>query len=397
MLSGTLTHEPPHQIPALSCDLIVHSTHLLDVHGAVADGWVAVRGRHIIASGSGITWCSYSAREVFDGKGLTLVPGFIDLHCHGAGGASFDSEPNDILHSLAIHRAHGTTRSVLSLVTAPLEDLCRSLNTIAELTNTNPLILGSHLEGPFLATARCGAHDPKYLIHPTRAAIAQLLDAARGTLRQITIAPELPGALDAIEEFASVGVTVAIGHTDADNELTREAFARGATLLTHAFNAMPGIHHRAPGPVMAAFNEPGASLEIILDGVHLDPAIAKLAFDAAPGRVALVTDAMAATGAEDGNYRLGSVDVTVEQGCALLTGTNTIAGSTLTQDSALRNAITLLELPPEAAVEALTATPARLAGRHDLGSLNTGKAADLVLLDARYNVLAVWADGTRQL
>jgi N-acetylglucosamine-6-phosphate deacetylase len=395
VLSQNPTPEARQQPRSLLCDLIVHSTRLLDAHAAVENGWVAVRDRCIIASGSGTTWHTYSPREVVDGKGSTLVPGFIDLHCHGAGGASFDAEPNDILSALAVHRAHGTTRSVLSLVSAPLNDLCRSLSTIADLAGSNPLVLGSHLEGPFLATARCGAHNPDYLMHPTPAATAQLLDAARGTLRQITIAPELPGALDSIEEFVAAGVTVAVGHTDADMKLTKEAFARGATLLTHAFNAMPGIHHRSPGPVMAAFTEPAASLEIILDGIHVDPAVAKLAFDTAPGRVALVTDAMAATGAEEGNYRLGSLAVTVKKGRAVLAGTNTIAGSTLTQDSALRKAMTLLKLPPEAAVEALTATPARLIGRHDLGSLSTGNAADLVLLDETYNVLAVWAEGIR--
>ncbi|MFF1252759.1 N-acetylglucosamine-6-phosphate deacetylase [Pseudarthrobacter sp. NPDC058329] len=386
----------PRQGKGVLCDLIVHSARLLDANGAVENAWVATKDRTIIATGTGTSWHTYNAREVVDGSARILAPGFIDLHCHGAGGASFDAEPHNILDALAVHRAHGTTRSVLSLVSAPLNELCQSLKTIADLADTNPMILGSHLEGPFLAAARCGAHNPEYLIHPTPAATAQLLDAARGTLRQITIAPELPGALDAIEEFVSAGVTVAVGHTDADMELTREAFARGATLLTHAFNAMPGIHHRAPGPVVAAFTDPAACLEIILDGVHLDPAIAKLAFDSAPGRVALVTDAMAATGAKDGNYRLGSADVTVERGRALLTGTNTIAGSTLTQDSALRNAITLLKLPPDTAIEALTATPARLIGRHDLGSLSTGNAADLVLLDNTYKVQGVWANGTQQ-
>ncbi|WP_457962459.1 N-acetylglucosamine-6-phosphate deacetylase [Arthrobacter sp. D1-29] len=357
---------------------------------------MAIQDRTIIATGSETGWHTYAAPDVVDGSGGILVPGFIDLHCHGAGGAAFDAEPEDILTALAVHRAHGTTRSVLSLVSAPLDELCRSLNTIADLADTNPLILGSHLEGPFLATARCGAHNPDHLIHPTPAAVDRLLDAARGTLRQITIAPELPGALDAIEEFVAAGVSVAVGHTDADMALTKKAFARGATLLTHAFNAMAGIHHRAPGPVVAAFGDPAASLEIILDGVHLDPAVAKMAFDAAPGRIALVTDAMAATGAKDGHYRLGSADVTVEAGRAVLAGTGTIAGSTLTQDTAFRNAVTLLKLPLTAAVQALTATPAHLVGREDLGSLSVGKAADFVLLDQGYNILVVWADGENQ-
>lgn len=357
---------------------------------------MATQDRKIIATGSGTSWHTYAARGVVDGSGDILVPGFIDLHCHGAGGASFDGEPHHIVDALAVHRAHGTTRSVLSLVSGPLEELCRSLNTIADLTDANPLILGSHLEGPFLATARCGAHNPDHLIQPTPAAVGRLLDAARGTLRQVTIALERPGALDAVEEFVAAGVTVAVGHTDADMALTKEAFARGATLLTHAFNAMAGIHHRAPGPVVAALGDPAASLEIILDGVHVDPAVAKMAFDAAPGRIALVTDAMAGTGAKDGHYRLGSANVTVEAGRAVLTGTDTIAGSTLTQDTALRNAVTLLNLQPQAAITALTAAPAHLADREDLGSLGTGKAADLVLLDQGYNVLTVWAEGIKQ-
>lgn len=397
MLSENLAQNATaRQGQAIFCDLIVHSARLLDTNGAVENGWVAIQDRTIIASGSETGWHTYAAQEVVDGSGGILVPGFIDLHCHGAGGASFDAEPHLILEALAVHRAHGTTRSVLSLVSAPLDELCRSLNTIADLADANPLILGSHLEGPFLATARCGAHNPDHLIHPTPAAVGRLLDAARGSLRQITIAPELPGALDAIEEFVAAGVTVAVGHTDADMELTKEAFARGATLLTHAFNAMAGIHHRAPGPVVAAFGDPAASLEIILDGVHVDPAVAKMAFDAAPGRIALVTDAMAATGAKDGHYRLGSANVTVESGRAVLTGTNTIAGSTLTQDTALRNAVTLLNLQPQAAIKALTATPAHLVDREDLGSLSTGTTADLVLLDQEYNVLAVWAEGIQQ-
>ncbi|WP_461163188.1 N-acetylglucosamine-6-phosphate deacetylase [Arthrobacter sp. R4-81] len=378
------------------CDLILHSARLLDGNGAVENGWVAITDRTITATGSGTSWHTYAAREVVDGSDGILVPGFIDLHCHGAGGASFDGEPEDILAALAVHRAHGTTRSVLSLVSAPLDELCCSLNTIAELADTNSLILGSHLEGPFLAAARCGAHKPDNLMLPTPSAIAQLLDAARGTLRQITIAPELPGALEAIEEFVTAGVTVAVGHTDADMDLTQEAFARGATLLTHAFNAMAGIHHRAPGPVVAAFGYPTAYLEMILDGIHVHPAVAKMAFAAAPGRIALITDAMAATGAKDGHYRLGSADVTVNAGRAVLTGTKTIAGSTLTQDTALRNAVTVLNLQPQAAIKALTATPAHLVGREDLGSLHAGKAADLVFLDQGYNVLAVWADGIKQ-
>ncbi|WP_323959714.1 N-acetylglucosamine-6-phosphate deacetylase [Arthrobacter sp. JZ12] len=396
MTQGDSQLSPDRSAAEPNCDLIVHSCRLVTGSATVEDGWVAVCDGRILASGSGTAWRSYPAREVVDGSARVLLPGFIDLHCHGAGGHSFDTDHGFIEAALAVHRAHGTTRSVLSLVAAPLDELRVSLGRIAELTYADPLILGSHLEGPFLSPSRCGAHNPAHLLDPTPSAVAGLLEAARGTLRQVTIAPELPGALSAIEQFVAAGVTVAVGHTDADFELTREAFARGATLLTHAFNAMAGIHHRAPGPVMAAFRERSAALEIILDGVHVDPSVARLAFDAAPGRIALVTDAMAATGAGDGRYRLGAAEVTVKAGRAMLAGTDTIAGSTLTQDSALRNAITLLDLSPEAAVQALTSTPAGVLGRRDLGSFDSGSAADLVLLNEEYNVLSVWADGVRQ-
>src|SRR3712207_4309307 len=148
MLSQNLAQKATaRQGQGVLCDLIVHNARLLDTNGAVENGWVAIQDHAIIATGSGTGWQTYAAREVVDGAGGILVPGFIDLHCHGAGGASFDAEPEDILTALAVHRAHGTTRSVLSLVSAPLDELCRSLNTIADLADINPLILGSHLEG----------------------------------------------------------------------------------------------------------------------------------------------------------------------------------------------------------------------------------------------------------
>lgn len=387
---------PFQEAPDLLCDLIVHSVRLLDASRAVEDGWVATRDSRIIASGTGTSWHRYAARDVVDGNGGILVPGFIDLHCHGAGRGSFDGNPNDILNALAVYRSHGTTRSVLSLASAPIDELCSSLSTIANLTDTNSTILGSHLEGPFLSTASCGTHHQEYLVQPTSTAVARLLRAARGTLRQVTIAPELPGALEAIEQFVAAGVLVAVGHTEADVAQTRKAFARGATLVTHAFNAMAETRHRAPGPVVAAFGERRAFLEMILDGIHVNPAVAKFAFDAAPGRIVLVTAAKAATGFKDRNRRLRSVDVAVDAGRVPLTETDPIVRSIFTQDTALRKAVTLLNLSPETAVEALTSTPAQIIGRRDFGSVATGKRADIVLLDQEYKVLAVWADGCAQ-
>ena len=376
----------------------------LDAAGQVDDFWMLVEGDTIVEVGTG-TPPPASAVEV-DLAGAWLTPGFIDLHSHGGGGFSYDDDVDAIRGALAIHRAHGTTRSVLSLVAAPIASLEKSLSTIAGIAAADPLVLGSHLEGPYLATAGRGAHDPRFLRDPQPAELDRLLDAAHGTLRQLTIAPELPNALELIQILVENEVVVAIGHTEADFELARTAFDVGARLLTHAFNAMPGIGHRAPGPVVAAFEDPRVTVELILDGEHVHPDVAALAFRSAPGRVALITDAMAATGAGDGLYQLGSLDVEVKDGVAHLAGTGSLAGSdalagsgslagsTLTQDRALRLAIERVGVPLAEAVGAVTLTPARVLGlesRH--GLLAPGYVADAVQLDSQWQVRRVWANG----
>ncbi|CAN5203398.1 N-acetylglucosamine-6-phosphate deacetylase [soil metagenome] len=375
---------------------LFHGARKLDAHGQVDDFWMLVEAGEIRAAGSGQLPDAAAGAARVDAAGRWLVPGFIDLHGHGGGGHSYDDGPDEILAALAPHRAHGTTRSVLSLVANPFEDMLASLTTIADLAEVDPLILGSHLEGPYLAPGNRGAHNPEYLLEPEPYEVERLIGAARGTLRQLTIAPELPGAMEAIGVLIEAGVTVGVGHTMADLEQARAAFHRGARILTHAFNAMPGIHHRAPGPVMAAFEDERVTLELILDGRHVHPAVAAMAFTEAPGRVALVTDAMAAAGSVDGDYRLGSLNVSVRGGLALLSGTQTIAGSTLTQDAALRCAIHEAGVEPRDAVAALTHVPAaalELGHRH--GLLAPGYAADAVLLDHEWQVTAVWADGKK--
>ncbi len=374
--------------------ILFHSAQKLDAHGQVDDFWMLVADDSIVATGSGPR--HPDSDESVNVGGRWLVPGFIDLHGHGGGGFSYDDGPEAIVPALATHRAHGTTRSVLSLVTNPLAELMASLGAIADIAAVDPLVLGSHLEGPFLAPARRGAHNLEFLIEPLPYDVEQLIGAARGSLRQITIAPELPNAFDTIDVLVEAGITVALGHTEADFDLAKRAFDRGARILTHAFNAMPGIHHRTPGPVVAAFEDSRVTIELILDGRHVHPEVAAMTFAAAPGRVALVTDAMAAAGADDGHYRLGSLNVTVRDGLAVLSGTETIAGSTLTQDVALRCAITQASVAPRDAVTAMTATPARALGlEHRHGYLSTGFAADAVLLDHDWQVTEVWAAGRR--
>ena len=374
--------------------VLFHSARKLDARGRVDRFWMLVEGDTIVATGSDAPPPTLAGDTRIDVAGRLLVPGFIDLHGHGGGGYSYDEGPDAILAALATHRSHGTTRSVLSLVAQPLAQLRASLTTIADLASVDPSILGSHLEGPFLNVNRRGAHNASYLLEPEPYAVEELIGASRETLRQLTIAPELPGALEAIDVLVEAGVNVAIGHTEADFDLARQAFDRGARILTHAFNAMPGIHHRSPGPIVAAFEDQRVTIELILDGKHVHPDVTGMAFRSAPGRIALITDAMAAAGAPEGDYHLGSLNVSVRDGLALLRGTDTIAGSTLTQDAALRCAIEEAAVAPSDAVAALTLVPARALGlEHRYGLLAPGFAADAVLLDGRWQVQQVFCGG----
>jgi N-acetylglucosamine-6-phosphate deacetylase len=371
----------------------------VDADGRVNDFWMRVDGTSISETGMGSPPLAVAegASTHIDVNGGWLLPGFIDLHGHGGGGFSYDDGRDAIQRGLATHRAHGTTRNLVSLVANPLDDLHGSLDLIADLAAEDPLILGSHLEGPFLSLHRRGGHNSVFLRHPDDEVVRDLIDAGRGSLRMVTLAPELPGAMSAIDLFAAADIAVGIGHTDANFDLARDAFAHGARLLTHTYNAMPGIHHRQPGPVVAAFEDPRIILELILDGHHVHPDVATMTFQSAPGRIALVTDSMAAAGATDGDYRLGSLNVAVRDGIALLRGTTTIAGSTLTQDHALRVAMDSAHITIPQAVEALTLTPAKVLGlQHRHGLLAPGYAADAVVLTEEWEVRDVWADG-RQL
>lgn len=373
---------------------LLRAARAVDARTIIDDAWILIDGDAIRAVGSGPD--APAADRNVDLGGHTLVPGFIDLHGHGGAHGAYDNGPDEIHAALAMHRQHGTTRSVLSLVANPIPNLTRSLDTIRDVMTDDPLVLGAHLEGPFLSAHNHGAHEPDFLLEPSRANVDQLLTAGAGVLRQVTVAPELDDALDAIRHLTANGVLVAVGHTVADAATALAAFDAGATLLTHAFNAMPGIHHRKPGPIVAAAADDRITLELILDGVHVDPTVARTLFRAAPGRVALITDAMAAAGSPDGTYRLGTLTVTVDDGVARVAGTDTIAGSTLTQDAALRLAVTAAGIDMQEAVASLTGVPAtalRLQHRH--GYLAAGHVADIVALTPKLDVAAVWANGIK--
>jgi N-acetylglucosamine-6-phosphate deacetylase len=259
------------------------------------------------------------------------------------------------------------------------------------------VVAGIHLEGPWLSTARCGAHDPAQLRDAAPAEIDALLTAGDGAIRMVTLAPERPGSDDAITRFADAGVVVAVGHTDATYEQTRHAVELGATVGTHLFNAMRPVHHREPGPVIALLEDARVTVELIADGVHVHPAVQRTVIDAAGAdRVALVTDATAAAGLGDGEFRLGAMQVDVVEHVARVRGTSTIAGSTATMDQLFRAAATLGSdrgAALAAAVKMTSTTPARALGLDRVGSLRTGADANLVVLNRDLQVMRVMADG----
>ncbi|MFG3010213.1 N-acetylglucosamine-6-phosphate deacetylase [Streptomyces cinerochromogenes] len=355
--------------------------------GTVEGGQLAVAGRRI-------TGTPPADAQLIDVSGHWLVPGFVDIHNHGGGGASFSGTAEDILTALRTHRAHGTTTLVASTVTDEMDLLVRQAGLLSELAEQGD-IAGIHFEGPFISPCRKGAHSEALLRHPDPAEVRKLIDAARGRATMVTLAAELPGGIDSVRLLAEHGVIAAIGHTDASYEQTVEAIDAGATVATHLFNAMPALNHRAPGPIAALLEDERVTVELINDGVHLHPAALELAFrHAGADRVAFITDAMDAAGAGDGRYLLGPLEVEVSEGVARLAEGGSIAGSTLTLDRAFQRAVTIDKLPVEDAVRALSATPARLLGLSDrIGSLEPGKDADLVLLDADFALKGVMRQG----
>ena len=356
----------------------------------IVDGWLETTGSMITAIGPGEP-PGPPDRHV---AGRWVVPGFVDIHVHGGAGADYISGDQTAAGQIAdLHRRHGTTTMLASLVTADLDTLQATLASLAELVDDG-LLAGIHLEGPFLAPARCGAHDRSLLRAPDPDIVARLVSVGRGTIRMVTLAPELPNAMDAVRRLVRDGVVVAIGHTDATYAQTRAAIDAGATVGTHLFNAMPPLHHREPGPVPALLEDHRVTVELICDGVHLHAAAVRLAISSAGAhRIALVTDAMAAAGRGDGDYHLGQLAVHVRDGVARLADSQTIAGSTLTMDRAFRFAVDVGAGIPEA-VQMSSATPARVLGLADLiGSIEVGKHADLVVLDDDLSVHAVMRKG----
>jgi len=370
--------------------------------GVVENGRLTVENGRIsdvsgadVSSSDGSPTPPVGTAPPLDLQGCTVVPGFVDMHVHGGGGASYASGiAEEALVAARTHLEHGTTTTVASTVTGEIDEVCRQASVLSELVEDG-LLAGVHFEGPFISINRCGAHQPDLLRDPDPALVRKLVDAARGTAKMVTLAPELEGGIESIRLLKELGVIAAIGHTDANYDKVLQGIEAGATVATHLFNAMPAIGHRAPGPIVALLEDERITVELIGDGVHLHPAVIDLAMTGAGlDRVALITDAMSAAGFGDGLYPLGPLQVRVEDGVARLVEGGSIAGSTLTLDVAFRRAVALNGISLVRAAQVLSLNPARLLGVADrVGSIEVGKDADLVVLDDAHALVAVMRRG----
>lgn len=322
-----------------------------------------------------------------------VLPGFVDIHNHGGGGFTFTTgDAGQAREAAAFHLRHGTTTMLASLVSSPFELMRDAVLAYAPLV-AEGVLAGVHFEGPYLSHARCGAQNPEFLRDPSLDELTEILKIADGALRMVTIAPERAGALDAIRLLAEHGTVAAVGHTDGSYAEVMAAVDAGATVGTHLFNGMRPVHHREPGPIVALLDSPTVVCELVADGVHLhDGTLAFAAHSAGSARSALITDAMTAAGMPDGEYDLGGLTVTVADRVARLAN-GSIAGSTLTMDAAVRQALGAGLSVTDVAAMAAT-TPARAIGLADeLGALRPGLRADLVELDAELRVVRVMKSG----
>ncbi len=401
----------PPSAPALVLTLALRGAAVLE-QGLVPDALVLIDGPDILWSGPAGRAPAHTARETIVHDGL-ILPGLVDLHCHGGGGASFPDAAGaeEMLVAVREHRRHGTTGLVASLVTAEPATLRARVGDLAALAAAGE-IEGIHLEGPFLSVARCGAQDPAHITAGDPELVRELAALAGGALATMTVAPEADGADAVIDALAEVGALPSLGHTDGSSaRMTRAVERAGAALrrqrgrsalptATHLFNGMRPMHHRDPGPALAALDAAARGqlvVEVIADGAHLDArTVAHVFAIAAEDHVLLVTDAMAAAGMADGHYRLGSLEVTVTAGVATLTGGTSIAGGTAHLLDVVRFAVTEAGVDLVRAVRAASSVPATVLGQQDrIGSLGAGRRADAVLVDAGLAPVAVLRAGER--
>ena len=331
-----------------------------------------------------------------DAKGSYLIPGLVDIHTHGAVGEDFsDGRPEGLQPMADYYAAHGVTSYLATTMTLKEEVLTPAMHAIRDFQPVRGAkCAGIHLEGPFLSYAKRGAQAAENLHKPDVSLFDRLNEASGGQVKLVTVACEEEGAMEFISHV-SAKATVSLGHMSCSYEQAMEAFARGASHATHLFNGMEPLHHRKPGIVAAALDA-GASVELICDGLHIHPAVIRLAHKLYGDQFNLVSDSLRCAGMPDGDYELGGQPITLSGGVARLTGTDTLAGSSISLLDALRNAVTF-GLPLADAVYAAATAPALAAGLSDVGSIQVGKCADFLLLDHDMNLQAVFVDGVSQI
>lgn len=374
---------------------VLTGARILTPDDEIEDGGVIVEDGRIAEVAAGLS--APVGAEVVDLRGLTLAPGFIDIHVHGGGGFSLATRDAEEARSYARWVVvHGVTSFVASIVGETPEDGEAALRAIAEVgpAEGGAELLGAHLEGPFVSPERRGALPEGWLRPPDAALLGRLLEAAGGRLRLITLAPELPGAAAVLERAVRAGCVVAVGHSDATYEEARDAFARGARHLTHAFNAMRPFHHREPGPLGAALDTEGVTVELIADGVHVHRAAARMVVRTkGVDGVALVTDGVPPAGLSEGTFRIGGRGARLAEGRIALPD-GTIAGSAATMDRVIRYVVEEGIATPAQAVRMASTVPAGVVGLGGRkGRIARGYDADLVALDAELNVAMTWVAG----
>ncbi|MDV0595286.1 MULTISPECIES: N-acetylglucosamine-6-phosphate deacetylase [unclassified Enterobacter] len=326
-----------------------------------------------------------------------LCPAYIDTHVHGGAGVDVMDDAPDVLDTLAIHKAReGVGAFLPTTVTAPLEVIHGALMRIARRTRSGgpgAQVLGSYLEGPYFTPQNKGAHPPELFRELDIAELNALIEVSQNTLRVVALAPEKPGALQAIRHLKQHGLRVMLGHSAATYDQTLAAFDAGADGLVHCYNGMTGLHHREPGMVGAGLTDKRAWLELIADGHHVHPGAMRLCCCCAKDRVVLITDAMQAAGMPDGGYTLCGEEVCMQNG-VVRTATGGLAGSTLSLDAAVRNMVEHAGITAEDAIHMASLHPARLLGiDNQLGSLAPGKHATLIALDGGLHFQRIWIQG----
>ena len=337
------------------------------------------------------------ASDFYDAKGCYLVPGFVDAHTHGCVGFdTCDANQEGYEKMAEFYASKGVTSFLFTTMTLAKDELISILSAIDNFlskSHRGAIPRGVYLEGPFISETKKGAQDAKYIAKPSREFFDELNLACGNRIRVVTVAPEAEGTCDFVS-YASRICNVSIAHTDANFEEALSAIKHGASNITHLFNAMPPLHHRNPGVIGAGFDCENVGLEMICDGIHLNPAIIRSVFKLAEDRVVLISDSMMASGLSDGKYSLGGQEVFVKDKVARLES-GTIAGSASNLHDCVKNCIAF-GIKPEIAIKSATINPAKLIGMDkEIGSIAVGKRADLVILDGDFDIRDVFIGGEK--